>query len=147
MNVIEVSQLRRVYKTAIGVIHRKIKEVVAVDEISFDVREGDLFGLLGPNSAGKTTTLKMLTTLLIPTGESASIIDLDVVKDTEKVRPHIGFIYGDERWTGTLPYLFGAPANRMAMFAGRSLVQILDGMLGIFIGLSWGVLLFGLDLS
>lgn len=54
---------------------------------------------------------------------------------------------GGERWTGTLPYLFGAPANRMAMFVGRSLMHIFDGMLGVFIGLGWGVLLFGLDLS
>lgn len=54
---------------------------------------------------------------------------------------------GGERWTGTLPYLFGAPANRMAMFVGRSLMHILDGMLGGFIGLGWGVLLFNLDLS
>ena len=54
---------------------------------------------------------------------------------------------GGERWTGTLPYLFGSPANRMAMFAGRSLVHILDGVLGVFIGLGWGVLLFGLNLA
>lgn len=54
---------------------------------------------------------------------------------------------GGERWTGTLPYLFGAPANRMAMFIGRSLMHILDGMLGGLIGLGWGVLLFNLDLS
>jgi len=54
---------------------------------------------------------------------------------------------GGERWTGTLPYLFGAPANRMAMFVGRSLMHILDGMLGVFIGLGWGVLLFNLNLS
>jgi len=54
---------------------------------------------------------------------------------------------GGERWTGTLPYLFGSPANRMAVFVGRSLMHILDGMLGVFIGLGWGVLLFQLDLS
>jgi len=54
---------------------------------------------------------------------------------------------GGERWTGTLPYLFGSPANRGAMFVGRALMHILDGMLGVFIGLGWGILLFGLDLS
>ncbi|MDP2965412.1 MAG: ATP-binding cassette domain-containing protein [Pelolinea sp.] len=97
MNAIEVNQLRRVYKTTIGVVRRKVKEVVAVDGISFDIREGELFGLLGPNGAGKTTTVKMLTTLLIPTGGSASILGLDVVKDAEKVRPRIGFIYGGDR--------------------------------------------------
>jgi len=54
---------------------------------------------------------------------------------------------GGERWNGTLPYLFGCPADRMAMFVGRALMHIFDGMLGVFIGLGWGVLLFGLDLS
>jgi len=54
---------------------------------------------------------------------------------------------GGERWTGTLPYLFGTPANRMAMFVGRALMHIVDGMLGVFIGLGWGVLLFGLNLT
>jgi ABC-2 type transport system permease protein len=54
---------------------------------------------------------------------------------------------GGERWSGTLPYLFGSPANRMAIFVGRAFMHILDGMLGVFIGLGWGVLLFGLDLS
>jgi ABC-2 type transport system ATP-binding protein len=97
MNAIEVKNLRRVYKTTIGLVHRKIKEVVAVDDISFSVREGELFGILGPNGAGKTTTVKMLTTLLIPTAGSASILGMDVVKDAEKVRPRIGFIYGGDR--------------------------------------------------
>lgn len=54
---------------------------------------------------------------------------------------------GGERWSGTLPYLFGSPANRMAMFVGRALMHIFDGMLGVFIGLAWGVALFGLDLT
>jgi ABC-2 type transport system ATP-binding protein len=97
MNAIEVNKLRRVYKTTTGLIHRKVKEIVAVDEISFHVREGELFGMLGPNGAGKTTTVKMLTTLLIPTAGTASILGMDVVKDAEKVRPRIGFIYGGDR--------------------------------------------------
>ncbi len=54
---------------------------------------------------------------------------------------------GGERWSGTLPYLFGSPANRWAMFVGRAVMHILDGMLGVFIGLGWGILLFGLDFS
>ncbi len=54
---------------------------------------------------------------------------------------------GGERWSGTLPYLFGTPANRMALFLGRAFMHIFDGMLGVFIGLLWGILLFNLDLS
>jgi ABC-2 type transport system permease protein len=54
---------------------------------------------------------------------------------------------GGDRWSGTLIYLFGAPANRIMMFTGRAVMHILDGMLGAVIGLAWGVLLLGLDLS
>lgn len=97
MAIIEVSELRRVYKTHIGVIRRKTKEVVAVDGISFEVGDGELFGLLGPNGAGKTTTVKMLTTLLIPTAGHASVLGYDVVSDARKVRGQIGFIFGGER--------------------------------------------------
>jgi ABC-2 type transport system permease protein len=54
---------------------------------------------------------------------------------------------GGERWSGTLPYLFGTPANRMVLFVGRAFMHILDGMLGVLFALGWGVILFGLDLS
>jgi ABC-2 type transport system ATP-binding protein len=97
MNAIEISKLKRVFQTHIGVIRRKKKNVVAVDGISFEVQDGELFGLLGPNGAGKTTTIKMLTTLLIPTSGSARILGLDVVRDAEKIRSTIGFIFGGER--------------------------------------------------
>jgi ABC-2 type transport system ATP-binding protein len=97
MNTIQVRNLRRVYRATIGVFRRKIKEVVAVDDISFDVQQGELFGLLGPNGAGKTTTVKMLTTLLIPTGGTAHVLGYDVVKQAEAIRPRIGFIFGGER--------------------------------------------------
>src|SRR5262245_45735552 len=73
MNAIEVSHLRRVFKSNIGVIKRTVKEIVAVDDVSFEIQEGELFGLLGPNGAGKTTTTKMLATLLIPTEGTASV--------------------------------------------------------------------------
>jgi ABC-2 type transport system ATP-binding protein len=97
MSVIEVSHLRRVYNASIGVLRRKTKEVVAVDDISFEVQPGELFGLLGPNGAGKTTTTKMLTTLLIPSGGTARILGYDVVKQAEVIRAKIGFIFGGER--------------------------------------------------
>ncbi len=54
---------------------------------------------------------------------------------------------GGDRWNGTLPYLFGTPANRLFMFLGRSFVHVIDGVLGVIIGLMWGVLLLGVDLS
>lgn len=97
MEAIQVKNLKRKFKSSSGIIKRHVKEVIAVDGISFDVQKGELFGLLGPNGAGKTTTVKMLTTLLIPTEGSASIMGMDVVEDAEEVRPRIGFIFGGER--------------------------------------------------
>ena len=96
-NAIEVCNLRRVYRATIGVLRRKIKEVVAVDDISFEVQPGELFGLLGPNGAGKTTTVKMLTTLLIPTSGAARVLGYDVVQQADALRARIGFIFGGER--------------------------------------------------
>jgi len=97
LNTIEVRDLRRIYKTTVGVVRRKIKEVVAVDGITFDVNRGELFGLLGPNGAGKTTMIKMLTTLLIPTDGTAKILGYDVVDQANEIRSRIGFIFGGER--------------------------------------------------
>ena len=97
MNAIEVNHLRRVYRTTIGVLRRSVKEVVAVDDLSFEVRPGELFGILGPNGAGKTTTVKMLTTLLLPTSGSATVLGHDVARHPEAIRQRIGFIFGGER--------------------------------------------------
>jgi ABC-2 type transport system ATP-binding protein len=97
MNAIEVQNLQRVYRARIGVIKRSIKEVMAVEDVSFAIKSGELFGLLGPNGAGKTTTVKMLATLLIPTKGTAFVLGYDVVKDAQEVRKHIGFIFGGER--------------------------------------------------
>ena len=54
---------------------------------------------------------------------------------------------GGERETGTLPYLFGTPANRIVTFFGLPFMHVIDGMLGVVIALIWGVILFNLDLS
>jgi ABC-2 type transport system ATP-binding protein len=96
-NAIEVSHLRRTFTSSIGVIKRTHREIVAVDDVSFEIQEGELFGLLGPNGAGKTTTTKMLTTLLIPTAGTASVAGFDVVAQADPVRRRIGFIFGGER--------------------------------------------------
>jgi ABC-2 type transport system permease protein len=53
---------------------------------------------------------------------------------------------GGDRLEGTLPYLLGAPANRLAMILGRAFMHILDGMLGVFLAFGWGAVLLGLDL-
>ncbi len=97
MPAITINHLRRIYRAQIGALERSIKEVVAVDDVSFEVAPGELFGLLGPNGAGKTTTVKMLTTLLIPTAGTAQVLGYDVVKDAKMVQRRIGFIFGGER--------------------------------------------------
>jgi ABC-2 type transport system permease protein len=55
-------------------------------------------------------------------------------------------ITGD-RWDGTLPYVFGAPANRLVVFVGRAFIHVIDGYFGVLLGFFWGITLLGLDLS
>ncbi len=97
MAVIEVSDLRRTYRTTTGIIRRRPLEVEAVRGVSFAVERGELFGLLGPNGAGKTTTIKMLITLLLPTSGSASVLGLDVVAQARELRKRIGYVFGGDR--------------------------------------------------
>ncbi|MGC8601405.1 MAG: ABC transporter ATP-binding protein [Thermoprotei archaeon] len=65
---------------------------VAVDHISFTIRDGELFGLLGPNGAGKSTTMRMLTTLLRPTEGDAYVGGYSVKREPDKVRLLIGLV-------------------------------------------------------
>jgi ABC-2 type transport system ATP-binding protein len=67
-------------------------EVRAVRGIDLDVPRGEFFGLLGPNGAGKSTTIGMLTTLVVPTGGSAHVTGLDVVKDAVEIKRRIGVV-------------------------------------------------------
>jgi len=67
--------------------------VTAVDHISFQVVAGGIISLSGPNDAGKTTTVKMLTGQLRPNEEQATLLGLDVVRDTESVQAQIGVCF------------------------------------------------------
>ncbi|WP_254716270.1 ATP-binding cassette domain-containing protein [Actinomadura sp. WMMB 499] len=67
-------------------------EVPAVRGIDLDVPRGEFFGLLGPNGAGKSTTIGMLTTLVVPTGGTASVCGLDVVRDAVEIKRRIGVV-------------------------------------------------------
>ncbi len=71
-------------------LNKKYGDHVAVDGISFAIREGEIFGLLGPNGAGKTTTISILSTLLAPTSGSARIAGYDLVRDAERVKEIVG---------------------------------------------------------
>jgi ABC-2 type transport system ATP-binding protein len=72
----------------------KKAEVKALRGISFEVQKGELFGLIGPDGAGKTSLFRILTTLLLPDGGKASVDGLDVVKDFKKIRKQVGYMPG-----------------------------------------------------
>lgn len=66
----------------------------AVDSVSFGVHQGELFGLIGPDGAGKTSIFRMLTTLLLPDGGTAEVAGLDVVKNYKDIRKIVGYMPG-----------------------------------------------------
>jgi len=84
-NMIEVRDLRKVFPNG----------VKAVDGVTVSVSEGEIFGLLGPNGAGKSTTIGVLTTLLLPTGGTASVAGVDVVRRPNAARLAIGYVSQD----------------------------------------------------
>ena len=69
-------------------------QVTAVKNISFTVNPGELFGLIGPDGAGKTTLFRILTTLLLPDEGSATVAGLDIIKDYTKIRSKVGYMPG-----------------------------------------------------
>jgi len=71
---------------------KRYRNVLALDNLSLEVKEGEIFGYIGPNGAGKTTTLKILATLLAPTSGRAEVCGLEVGRDSQKIRPLIGYM-------------------------------------------------------
>ncbi|MBO9702842.1 MAG: ABC transporter ATP-binding protein [Sporocytophaga sp.] len=69
-------------------------KIQAVDDVSFEVEKGELFGLIGPDGAGKTSIFRMLTTLLLPDKGEASVDGFDIVKDFKKIRNTVGYMPG-----------------------------------------------------
>ncbi len=79
--VIEVSNLTK-----------KFGRFTAVDNISFDVKEGEIFGFLGANGAGKTTAIKMLCGISKPTSGNGKVAGYDIIKENEKIKRNIGYM-------------------------------------------------------
>ena len=73
---------------------KKNEKVLAVDDVSFEVNHGEIFGLIGPDGAGKTSIFRILTTVLLPDSGSASIENLDIVKDYKEIRKILGYMPG-----------------------------------------------------
>ena len=70
------------------------EKVLAVDDVSFDVNAGEIFGLIGPDGAGKTSIFRMLTTVLLPDSGSASMEGFDMVKNYKEIRKILGYMPG-----------------------------------------------------
>ena len=82
-NAIEIHALTKRYGT-----------LTALDEVSFEVGRGELFGLIGPDGAGKTTLFRLLATLVAPDGGTASVDGLDIVADYKRIRERVGYMPG-----------------------------------------------------
>jgi ABC-type multidrug transport system ATPase subunit len=85
MQAVEAHNISKVYGR---------EKTVAVDNISFSVNHGELFGLIGPDGAGKTSIFRMLTTLLLPDAGSATVGGFDVVKNYRQIRNTVGYMPG-----------------------------------------------------
>src|SRR5579872_808629 len=106
MPVIEVNGLTKAFRTykkrpgfagAIkGLFHRRYEQTIAVNNVSFNIREGELVGFLGPNGAGKTTTLKMLAGLLYPTSGSARVLGYTPWQRADGYRRQFALLLGQK---------------------------------------------------
>lgn len=75
---------------------KQFKEVKAVDNLSFNINEGEIVGLLGENGAGKTTTLRIISTMIKCTSGTVKVSGFDINKEPSKVRNEIGILFGGE---------------------------------------------------
>ncbi len=82
-NVVKISEISKSYE-----------DVKALNKISFEVEKGELFGLIGPDGAGKTTLFRILTTLLVPDSGTAHVLGKNVVDDYRDIRPILGYMPG-----------------------------------------------------
>ena len=82
--IIDITDLSKFYGKARGIEH-----------VNLEIEEGEIFGFIGPNGAGKSTTIRILLNLIFPTGGSARIMGMDVIRDTKKIKHQIGYIPSD----------------------------------------------------
>jgi ABC-2 type transport system ATP-binding protein len=103
-------------------------DVLALEDLSISVAEGEIFGFLGPNGAGKSTTIRLLLGFLHPTAGSATVLGLDIVRDSVAIRSRVGYLPGGialydsltgERLLDYLGELTGRPSIRRAELLDR----------------------------
>ncbi len=87
MNTVEIKNIKKTFTV-------EKSTVIALHDISFEVNRGELFGLIGPDGAGKTTLFRLLTTLMIADSGTASVDGYDVVKDFKEIRKRVGYMPG-----------------------------------------------------
>ncbi|MCD6447630.1 MAG: ABC transporter ATP-binding protein [Thermoplasmata archaeon] len=88
MKVIQARNLTKIYRG-------RGRSLKAIDRISFEIKKGEIFGIVGPTGAGKTTTIKILSTLIIPDEGNAIIDGYDILNDRDKIRKRIGVVAGE----------------------------------------------------
>lgn len=87
MEAVKVNHIRKTFQAG-------KERVVALQDVSFSVAKGELFGLIGPDGAGKTTLFRILTTLMLAESGDATVDGLDVVKDFKQIRHRVGYMPG-----------------------------------------------------
>lgn len=80
------------YAISIKGLTKKFDNFTAVDNLSFDIPKGKIFGFLGPNGSGKSTTIRMICGVLSPTLGEGKVLGYDLIKDTEKIKQNIGYM-------------------------------------------------------
>ena len=114
-------------------LSRNFGNFTAVDNITFDVKKGEIFGFLGANGAGKTTTIRMLCGLLKPTSGTASIMGYDIINQDNEIRKHIGYmsqkfsLYEDLTVIENME-LFGAIYGMDKKMLKRRMLNIISGL-------------------
>ena len=81
---------------AVSVFRPQVKNVKAVDDISFSVNEGEILAFIGPNGAGKSTTIKMLTGILYPSSGDINVLGFNPSRDRQKLAFHVGSVFGQK---------------------------------------------------
>jgi len=97
---IEASNLTKIFRPSKNIFSLKppkVKTIAAINQVNLAVNKGEIFATLGPNGTGKTTLIKILCSLIIPTSGTAFINGYDVVKNEHKIKSLVGLVIGEER--------------------------------------------------